>query len=63
MEIKSGIEQLKEGLIGDYSKWVENALYPLDDNIGIFTTSVENFKLKLDKLIEYVNQSKSHNLP
>ena len=44
------MEELKQQLIEEYTNWVEAALHPLDDHIGIRNIAVENFKLKLEKL-------------
>jgi hypothetical protein len=51
------MDKLKEQIIKDYSAWVEEALRSITDNVGLRTITVENFKLKLDKLIEYANKT------
>lgn len=51
------LEAIKQEIINDYSNWVEEAIKPLTDNIGIKNIAVDNFKLKLDKLIEYVTKT------
>lgn len=53
------MEKLKEQIIEDYRLWVEQALHPLDDHIGIRDIAVEAFKLKLEKLINYANKTES----
>jgi hypothetical protein len=57
------MERLKKDLILDYSLWVEEALKPLGDRVGVMNITIENFKLKLNKLIEYAIQNQPGKAP
>jgi hypothetical protein len=56
------MDKLKQELIDDYENWLIEALSvdgrTMVDSLGIKQIAIENFKLKLNKLIEYVHTIK-----
>lgn len=52
------MDKLKQEIVAEYEAWVDLALEPLVDGVGIKNIAVENFKLKLNKLIEYAHTIK-----
>lgn len=55
------MDKLKEDIIQDYKNWISQALCvdgrALVDSLGIKQIAVENFTLKLEKLLEIVEES------
>lgn len=48
------VEEIKAEIIKDYRDWVELNFIGCLDQIGLACVAVENFELKLDKLIKTI---------
>ena len=55
------INELKEDVIWSFNEWLE-AGFPIKDTLGLKEEVLNSFKLKLDKLIQYVQEEKKEKI-
>lgn len=56
------LELMKKNIMDDYDGWVVAAISDLEDVVGLRDISVNNFRHKIDKLIEYVTENQSRDV-